>query len=357
MAPNKTKATSNSQESLCFQSLPQEVTLHTLEFLDVDSICQVARTCHEFRDALSSEDAVELWLSQSRNKWGDYVTRNTRLVNKLKISKALGEKEINLPVLLFLTPSHLPSEVDRSRNFVASDLIQVSNEDCSLQYKGEVGSEVVHSIRSDNPLPRPSLRKPKKKFSALCKQKSKWNPFVAPFVEKDQSMNVTPRVVSYFEVSIAKPALAEERPRSSVDAAEAEPQDCIAIGIATDMFDCKGVLPGHDYSFAYHSDNGGLYHGTGGKHRRANRYGPGDVVGCGVDYSKGAIFFTRNSKLLGYGWEDLNLNFLANTDLYPVVGLDSANPISVNYGHKPFEFDLSEYCREHSKTLSAQFRI
>lgn len=357
----KTSTLSNlSLDTFSFlDTLPKELTLHALGFLDVESISQVARTSRLFRDTVFSYEANELWLSQSRSRWGEHIDRDTYLIDKLDVPKALAENEMNLPLLLSMTPKTLPSQLDETRNMVASDLIKVEKDettgDCSVRYEGEVGGQDVHSIRSDNPLPRPRLGKTlRRKCFPFSKKKIQWNPFVAPYMEKDNAMNVTPRVVSYFEVSIAKSTI-EQRPRFSVD--EEERQACIAVGLATKMFDCKSVLPGHDFSFAYHSDNGGIYHGAGYKESRAAPFGPGDIVGCGVDYVTGSIFFTRNSKFLGYGWEGMNREFLAQTDLYPVLGLDSEDSISLNYGHKPFQFDLSGYCKRHSKLLSARYHF
>jgi hypothetical protein len=349
-----------SQDSLCLDILPKEVTLHALGFLDIDSIRQVARTSHGYRDILFSHDANALWLSQSRCRWVD-VDRDTYLIDKLDVPKALAKNEMNLPLLLSMTPQALPSKVDEKGQLVASDLIKINKDEntgeFSIRYAGEVGGHDVHSIRSDNPLPRPCLRKKDKR---LClpfgKKIAKWNPFVAPFMEKNLSVNVTPRVVSYFEVSISK-SPNQRRPAFSFDYVDEERKNCIAIGLATETFDCQGALPGHNFSFAYHSDNGGIYHGAGRQQKHATPFGPGDIVGCGVDFVTGSIFFTRNSKFLGYGWQRMGVDFLSQTNLYPVVGIDSEDSVSMNYGHKPFEFDLSEYCTKYHKSLSARYTL
>jgi hypothetical protein len=349
-----------SQDSLGLDILSKEVLMYALGFLDLDSIRQIARASHGYRDIIFSHDANALWLSLSRYRWGD-VDRDTYLIDKLDVPKALAEDEMNLPLLLLMTPQALPSKVDEKRQLVASDLIKIckgeNTGEFSIRYAGEVGGHDVHSIRSDNPLPRPCLRKKGKRFRLpFRKNTAKWNPFVAPFMEKDLSVNVTPRVVSYFEVSIIK-CLNQRRPALSFDSLDGERKDCIAIGLATDTFDCQSALPGHNFSFAYHSDDGGIYHGTGRQQKHASPFGPGDIVGCGVDYVTGSIFFTRNAKFLGCGWQGLGVDFLSQTDLYPVVGIDSEDSVSMNYGHKPFEFDLSEYCTKYHRSLSALYPV
>ena len=173
-------------------------------------------------------------------------------------------------------------------------------------------------------------------------------------------IHVTPRLVSYFEISIAKAVEPEVRPPVRFDDLEGpQVQDCVVIGLATRQFHPTGTLPGWCLSsFGYHSDNGGLYHGSGHARQRTESWGPGDTVGMGVDYVSKTIFVTKNGRFLGSAYDVFHTDFLANQDLYPVVGMDSKDTVHVNYGAKQFHFNLASYChRQQQNMVPAKSRI
>lgn len=125
---------------------------------------------------------------------------------------------------------------------------------------------------------------------------------------------------------------------------DAPPSDCVAIGLSTSRFRPAAKMPGWDvHSYGYHSDDGGIFHGAGDMERvYGTTYGVGDTVGCGIDYSHGdggAIFFTLNGKFLGYAWTDVSAIAMGD-DLYPTVGVDTNCPLDINFGTRPFAFDL-----------------
>ena len=101
-------------------------------------------------------------------------------------------------------------------------------------------------------------------------------------------------------------------------------------------------LSAESSSYSYHSDNGGMHHGTGipPQHVRLT-YGPGDIVGCGLEYKSRRIFFTKNGKFLGYEFGKIGRD-VVESGLYPTVGVDSECPIFVNFGGQPFTFDLKD---------------
>jgi hypothetical protein len=105
-------------------------------------------------------------------------------------------------------------------------------------------------------------------------------------------------------------------------------------------------------SYGYHGDDGGIFHATGNMLRTYGPvYGKGDTVGCGVDYSRHAIFFTHNGKFLGYAFENLSVEQLQR-DWYPVVGLDTNCPIVCNFGiDKPFAYDLRGMLKRDAPVL------
>jgi hypothetical protein len=190
---------------------------------------------------------------------------------------------------------------------------------------------------------------------------SDWRPFVAPYVDQDGSVQVTPRLIAYYEVSILdKPP--EEQDDDDDDDTPPPPisqnSECVAVGIATESFHVHSRMPGWDsQSFGYHGDDGGIFHSSGGMVEQFGpRFGAGDTVGCGIDYVSQGIFFTLNGKFLGYGWKKLTMEFLQN-DLYPVVGIDTNAPVSVNFGGaKAFQFDLRTMCMKHKELIAPCYR-
>eukprot|EP00549_Striatella_unipunctata_P004853 CAMPEP_0118725268 /NCGR_PEP_ID=MMETSP0800-20121206/33048_1 /TAXON_ID=210618 ORGANISM="Striatella unipunctata, Strain CCMP2910" /NCGR_SAMPLE_ID=MMETSP0800 /ASSEMBLY_ACC=CAM_ASM_000638 /LENGTH=264 /DNA_ID=CAMNT_0006633953 /DNA_START=253 /DNA_END=1044 /DNA_ORIENTATION=+ len=119
----------------------------------------------------------------------------------------------------------------------------------------------------------------------------------------------------------------------------------VGIGLATKRH-ClthrrfpHGFFPGwNEHSFGYHGDDGKLFHGFGDgtAFEGFPTYGPGDTVGCGVDYRNAAIFFTLNGTFLGHVWK-----VSTRQDFFPIVGTDAGCPISCNFGQEGFLFDPS----------------
>lgn len=106
-------------------------------------------------------------------------------------------------------------------------------------------------------------------------------------------------------------------------------------------------------SWGYHGDDGRKFEYVDTKEEGVpycETYGPGDIVGCGVDFMKGTIYYTKNGKSLRtcnaglssrLSWKRTDMMlFLATAfenvrgRLFPVVGmLYHAAKIRVNFGH------------------------
>jgi hypothetical protein len=206
-------------------------------------------------------------------------------------------------------------------------------------------------------------------LSSSREHQRQWRPFVIPFVDASQkdAVNITPRLVSYFEVSILdKPKEHNDENDEEEDGLIPGPtsrtptgsNDCVAVGVATESFHVHSRMPGWDrQSFGYHGDDGGIFHSSGGM---VKRYGPtfaaGDTVGCGVDYVEQGIFYTLNGQFLGYAWTGIDEEFLKN-DLFPVVGLDTSCPLHLNFGGEAFHFDLASFLMKHKSIISPLFRF
>lgn len=195
-----------------------------------------------------------------------------------------------------------------------------------------------------------------------------WRPFVAPFCtakSEDNNgatavvMELAPRLISYFEVSILEPPavvsndLVLRTPSTPPMIPNNNASECVAVGLASHDFSLHTRMPGWDpNSFGYHGDDGGIFHASGSMVQHYGpTYGVGDVVGCGIDYIRGHIFYTLNGKYLGPAFFDLSAAVLQQ-DWFPVVGLDSNCLVQCNFGcDKPFCFDLSQMIQEQKERL------
>ena len=162
-------------------------------------------------------------------------------------------------------------------------------------------------------------------------------------------------LTAYFEVTVGAPP----------EGAALGPLDCIAVGLASARFPLAGRQPGWDaHSFGFHSDDGHLFHGSGQHmYSTARRFSVGDVVGCGLSLlshkalavpnpstrptsehfirralpASAQVFFTLNGALVAAPLAARP----ALLPLFPVVGLDSPAPVRLNFGQRPFAFDLA----------------
>lgn len=381
-------------------------------------------TNRAFRALLASDSAYKVWhaiclakfaMHEYDSEHGIFLHDDFGLpIAAVSPNAFCRYNRVNLPLLLSMTPHHVPTGMadEHSSDNGTIDaysylpsLIQVfsddeeesttddgergpphldtsfestsslsSSFDVRLHYNGNVGSGQVYSVKANHPLPKPTLQlspnkknKNKKSKMRLLKNKNKssseWNPMVIPYNslhDAPRLIHVTPRLVSYFEISItaAAPEPETRRPVRFDHVDGPRIQDCVVIGLATQAFCPRGTLPGWDLtSFGYHSDNGGLYHGSGHARQRTESFGPGDTVGMGVDYVTKTIFVTKNGRFLGSAYDVFTTEFLATMDLYPVVGMDSKDTVHVNYGgiDHPFHFNLASYC--HRQQQNSKFRI
>lgn len=150
-------------------------------------------------------------------------------------------------------------------------------------------------------------------------------------------------------------------PASDIEEEEEEDAfpECIAVGLSMDGFRHNCRLPGWDsYSVGYHGDDGTVFYR---RQVAQSKFGPSfvsstkhgeaeegctssginrNIVGCGIDYRKRAVFYTLNGEFLGYAVE-LSEKLLAK-NWYPTIGVDSRSKLVVNCGYdRPFAFDLA----------------
>ena len=149
----------------------------------------------------------------------------------------------------------------------------------------------------------------------------------------------------YYEIEISKGPKGNGNGDGDGDEeVEAPSHPILAIGFCTSTAQLL-EFPGwpnknapSSHSWAYHGDGGGFF--SSFKNRKAGEsrsYGPGDTVGCGVDYEKGIVFFTRDGEKIEKPYFDN-----VRGRLFPVLGLDESVAVEANFGNdvqnKPFKW-------------------
>ncbi|PLB37704.1 putative Ran-binding protein (RanBP10) [Aspergillus candidus] len=115
-------------------------------------------------------------------------------------------------------------------------------------------------------------------------------------------------------------------------------------------------LPGWEpESWAYHGDDGKSFFGE--SQGQGRQYGPtfgaNDTVGCGVNFSTGCAFFTKNGVFLGNAFRELR-----NVKVYPSVGMKKQPPVhlAANFGQQPFMFDIDGMVKKEKFSIHNEIR-
>ncbi|KAL3944148.1 MAG: hypothetical protein SGBAC_001757 [Bacillariaceae sp.] len=316
-------------------------------------------TNRSFRGLLVSDAAYQLWLCQFEIRWGKLpqdIKTNPVLRNDEPLDFAASESvtscfgrlgKTNLPLLLSMTPEDVPKNLFRYSHR-PGERFDVSRR-IRLEYSIRI-TGYVYSVKANIPLPKPKVQiseirhemyDEEKEDARTKKMMCSWNMFVVPYRTQTRPadvVNVSPRLVSYYEITIETRHW-ENPPPVFRD-------DCVCIGLTMRTSPWIHSLPGWDrLSFGYHGDNGGLYHGSRRKIGLVGTFGLGDTVGMGIDYINHHIFVTKNGRFVT-AFRELSVDLLANTHLFPVVGLYTKHAVRVNYMGlaEPFCFDLAAYC-------------
>lgn len=82
-----------------------------------------------------------------------------------------------------------------------------------------------------------------------------------------------------------------------------------------------------------------------------------DVIGCGIDFQRRLIFYTKNGHLLDVAFEDLQFQPPMEPyedDIHPTIGLDSFGArVRINFGKEPFVFNIGMYVKSALSTPKA----
>ncbi|CAK8575272.1 unnamed protein product [Lathyrus sativus] len=121
----------------------------------------------------------------------------------------------------------------------------------------------------------------------------------------------------------------------------------VSIGFTSENFKMRRQPGWEANSCGYHGDDGLLYRGQGKGETFGPTYTTGDIVGAGINYATQEFFFTKNGRVVGTVCKDMK------GPLFPTVAVHSQNEeVQVNFGQKPFTFDLKEFeAQERMKQL------
>ncbi|CAJ2655369.1 unnamed protein product [Trifolium pratense] len=124
----------------------------------------------------------------------------------------------------------------------------------------------------------------------------------------------------------------------------------VSIGFTSENFKMRRQPGWEANSCGYHGDDGLLYRGHGKGEAFGPTYTTGDIVGAGINYASQEFFFTKNGQVVGSVYKDMQ------GPLYPTVAVHSQNEeVHVNFGQKPFTFDLKEF--EAQERMKQQVKI
>jgi hypothetical protein len=115
------------------------------------------------------------------------------------------------------------------------------------------------------------------------------------------------------------------------------------IGFADrNHFSWTDNMPGWvQHSYGYHGDDGKKY-GHNATPGEFPVFAEGDVIGCGFNFERKAIFYTRNGSLLGDGFTEV----ADEKVLTPIIGFsnrhDDTVKLKINFGVEPFTYIPAE---------------
>lgn len=98
------------------------------------------------------------------------------------------------------------------------------------------------------------------------------------------------------------------------------------------------TIHGDVETYSYSGLDGNKFDASGSQ-KYSRPFGNDDIVGCGVNFIEGSIFFTKNGIFLGNAFEDC-----FDIDLVPFVSIKSGNSLRTNFGlTEEFLFDIDQY--------------
>jgi len=124
------------------------------------------------------------------------------------------------------------------------------------------------------------------------------------------------------------------------------------VGLVTKASLLKKLVGWETGTVGYHGDDGCLYTGSGKGHAFGPTYSEEDVIGCGVNFVRKKVFFTKNGNYLGDTAYPLSTS---GDQLYAAFGMKSpGESAQANYGLAPFSFDIEGYIQKQQRGYSQE---
>lgn len=126
----------------------------------------------------------------------------------------------------------------------------------------------------------------------------------------------------------------------------------IGIGFSSRTVSLQRAPGWEPESWGYHGDDGHCFAAQNVSKAYGPKFGPGDTIGCLINFRLGHALFTKNGEDLGIAFRDANFKD-AKGKLYPTVGLKKpGDHVWVNFGQQPFLFDIDGYMKKQQKMIS-----
>ncbi|KAH8881612.1 ran-binding protein [Thozetella sp. PMI_491] len=131
-------------------------------------------------------------------------------------------------------------------------------------------------------------------------------------------------------------------------------ESMIGIGFSSKTVSLSRAPGWEPESWGYHGDDGHCFAAQTVGKSYGPKFGPGDTVGCLVNFRLGQALFTRNGIELPIAFRDVNFRDVKGK-LYPTVGLKRpGDHVFVNFGQLPFQYDIDRYVKMQQQKIEQE---
>lgn len=122
--------------------------------------------------------------------------------------------------------------------------------------------------------------------------------------------------------------------------------ELVIVGVCDEDTSLSKIPGAEPSTWGYHSDDGRVSASQGPGKQYGPKIAEKDVIGCGINFRKNSVFYTRNGVPLGTAFQDVR-----GSALYASIGLRSGEHVTTNFGHKEFYFDIDKYVYDEKQKV------